>query len=72
MSDAEKIAQAFHESYERLAPIFGYKTREESNVPWKDVPAKNKFLMIAVVQDLLYEETIRPPQVNYEPFNRRS
>lgn len=50
---AEQIAQAFHETYERLAPDFGYKTREASAKPWADVPEQNKALMVAVVQALL-------------------
>lgn len=53
MSKAEKIAKAFHESYERQAPDHGYQTRERSAVPWEDVPEDNKSLMIAVAQDLL-------------------
>lgn len=53
MTTAEQIAQAFHESYERQAPEFGYKTREASAVPWEDVPEDNKRLMQAVVIDLL-------------------
>ena len=53
VDDAEKIAQQFHEHYERLAPSFGYKTREESAVPWSDVPDRNKQLMIEVVDTLL-------------------
>jgi len=50
---AERIAMEFHEEYEALAPGFGYRTREESAKPWRDVPEKNKKLMIAVVQSLL-------------------
>lgn len=50
---AEQIAQAFHETYERLAPDFGYKTREASAKPWAEVPEQNKALMTAVVQALL-------------------
>jgi hypothetical protein len=50
---AEQIAQAFHEAYERLAPDFGYKTREASAKPWAQVPEQNKSLMVAVVQSLL-------------------
>jgi hypothetical protein len=56
---AEEIAMAFHESYERQAPLFSYETREASAVPWRDVPANNKVLMIAVVQDLLDQGIIR-------------
>lgn len=53
MTEAEEIARAFHESYERLAPEFNYKTRERSAIPWDDVPENNKDLMIAVALDLL-------------------
>jgi hypothetical protein len=49
----ERIAQAFHEAYERLAPEFGYKTREASAVPWERVPKANRDLMCAVVEELL-------------------
>lgn len=59
MELAELIAMRFHETYERLAPEHGYKTREASAVPWADVPANNKALMIAVVQNLLDREVIR-------------
>ncbi len=59
MIAAEKIAKAFHESYERQASEFSYKTREASAKPWEDVPSNNKDLMIAVVQDLLDEGVIR-------------
>ena len=31
----EAVAAAFHEAYERLAPEYGYKTREESAVHWE-------------------------------------
>jgi hypothetical protein len=49
----EKIAREFHEAYERLAPSYGYETRDESAVPWDEVPSKNKSLMRGVVADLL-------------------
>jgi hypothetical protein len=49
----ESLAREFHETYERLAPEHGYKTREESAVAWEDVPAANKNLMIAVCDHLL-------------------
>jgi hypothetical protein len=47
------VAEAFHNSYERLAPDFGYKTREASAVPWEDVPEQNRSLMVAVAAELL-------------------
>jgi hypothetical protein len=52
---AEKLAQQFHETYERLAPQFGYETRKESAKPWSDVPDQNKQLMIAVCGEIIIE-----------------
>lgn len=52
-SDAEFVAQAFHEAYEELAPLHGYKTREASAVPWDEVPEANKSLMVNVAHHLL-------------------
>lgn len=52
-SDAEYVARAFHETYEELAPLHGYKTRDASAVPWEDVPEQNKALMINVAHHLL-------------------
>lgn len=48
----EQLAQLFHETYERLAPDFGYKTREASAKPWSEVPDQNKNLMIAVCAEI--------------------
>lgn len=50
---AEDLARRFHETYERLAPEFGYSTREASRKPWEDVPEQNRRLMIAVCAELL-------------------
>lgn len=47
------LAKRFHETYERLAPSFGYETREASAKPWDKVPAQNKALMIAVCAEIL-------------------
>lgn len=49
----EQLARDFHEAYERLAPEFGYKTRKESAVPWKEVPEQNRQLMIAVAAEII-------------------
>jgi hypothetical protein len=53
--DAEILARRFHETYERLAPSFGYTTRPETAVPWEQVPAPNRQLMVAVCEELLHE-----------------
>ena len=50
---AADLAQKFHESYERLAPKFGYETRKESAKPWADVPKQNQDLMTAVCAEML-------------------
>lgn len=60
MIDAERIAMAMHESYERHAPLVGYETREESRVPWEQVPLANRTLMIATAADLLKQGIIAP------------
>ena len=52
-TQAEYLAQLFHEYYEAMAPEFGYETRRASAVPWHDVPENNRRLMIAVCQKLL-------------------
>lgn len=61
---AEKLAEEFHETYESLAGEFGYKTRDESAVPWADVPDANKRLMIATCKKLL---ELTPPRLMPEP-----
>ena len=53
MSDPTRVARLFHETYERLAPSFGYETRKASAVPWDDVPENNRRLMIAVAAEIL-------------------
>ena len=53
MTIAEELAKRFHETYERLAPDFGYKTREASAKPWAEVPENNRNLMIAVCEEIL-------------------
>lgn len=52
---AESIASCFHRHYERLAPEYGYKTREASAVPWEDVPEESKSLMCATVRAVVAE-----------------
>jgi hypothetical protein len=58
LREAPRIAKAFHETYERLAPHFDYETRRDSGVPWAEVPEKNRLLMEGVVDELLSEKVI--------------
>jgi hypothetical protein len=62
----EALARLFHETYERLAPEHGYETREASAKPWRQVPANNRALMVAVCQHILAErgELARPGRDN--------
>jgi len=46
----EALARLHHETYERLAPEYGYKTRDATAVPWDEVPENNKELMLAVAR----------------------
>lgn len=59
-AEAERIARHFHEVYEELAPEEGYKTREQSAVPWEVVPAANKRLMVRTVDTMLRQGWIQP------------
>lgn len=48
----EALAERFHNYYEKLAPKYSYKTRDDSAVPWDDVPRDNKRLMIATCEQI--------------------
>lgn len=67
VSGPEFVARRFHEVYEELAPIYGYKTREESAVPWEDVPPVNKRLMVKVCSRLLHDGTIKHGKCRARP-----
>lgn len=58
---ADIIAAAFHDHYERLAPDYGYETREESRKAWGEVPERNRALMRATVRSLLNARIIATP-----------
>jgi len=51
-AEAVEAARLFHETYERLAPDFGYRTREASAKPWDEVPERNRALMIATCAEV--------------------
>ena len=60
------VAESFHETYESLAPSYGYKTREASAVPWSEVPQPNRMLMVAVAMALLETGVIAVPEVSLD------
>lgn len=51
MTPAERLARRFHDAYERLAPSFGYETREDTRA--FDPASANGRLMVAVCEELL-------------------
>lgn len=51
LSDPVAMAYSFHYEYERLAPMFGYKTREDTRV--FDSESPNGKLMVAVMKKLM-------------------
>lgn len=52
----EYIARRFHDTYERLAPCYGYVTRPETRE--FDPKSPNGRLMIAVVESLIHADVI--------------
>lgn len=61
---ADELARLFHETYEDLAPEYGYETRPESRFPWADVPKNNKMLMTEVARVILLRMAVVPPGDN--------
>ncbi len=51
------LALLFHDTYERLAPSFGYETREETRE--FDSGSKNGKLMIAVCTEIIKKLGLR-------------
>lgn len=49
-TDALRLATRFHETYERLAPSFGYETRQDTKKFDPETP--NGRLMVAVCAEL--------------------
>lgn len=74
---AEALARTFHETYEALAPHFGYETRPESAMEWADVPEPNRRLMIAVADSIFdrlatgFDLRVNGPRRAPSPFVRK-
>lgn len=50
---AEDLARFFHETYESLAPTYGWETQAASRTEWGDVPEANRNLMVATAEEVL-------------------
>lgn len=55
----EALARVFHDTYERLAPSFGYETREDTKQ--FDAATPNGRLMIAVCSEIITALALRAP-----------
>ena len=51
--NAKQLARLFHNTYEKLAPVYGYKTRKETRQFDENTP--NGRLMVAVCVEILKE-----------------
>lgn len=51
--DPAELARVFHDTYESLAPVYDYKIRTTSAVPWEDVLENNRKLLIATIEVVL-------------------
>jgi hypothetical protein len=60
VTDAERLARMFHETYEELAPSHGWETQERSRKDWDKVPAENRSLMVATAQRLIDQGVTLP------------
>ena len=49
---SEQLAKKFHDTYERLSIEYGWKTQEQCQVNFADLPKENRELMIAVVSEV--------------------
>lgn len=58
MTEAHKLAVLFHDTYERLAPKYGYETRKDTKKFKPTTP--NGKLMIAVASEVLAKQTKQP------------
>lgn len=62
MTDAVALARLFHDTYERLAPAFGYETRQDTKV--FDETSANGRLMTAVAGEVLRDLESRLAEAN--------
>lgn len=53
MTRVEQIAKAFHEAYERHSPGFFGKSGHLSVMPWEQVPAVYRRVMLATCEDVV-------------------
>jgi hypothetical protein len=52
---AHELATFFHDTYEMLAPDFGWTTSAGCVVPFDDLPDENRLLMLEVCERVLQE-----------------
>lgn len=50
MNSIDELARLMHDEYERQAKIVGWKTQEQCQVKFDDLPEANKKVMLALAQ----------------------
>lgn len=50
--NGEELAEWLHDTYERLAKQVGWKTQDGTSVKFKDLPEKNKSVMLRLAQGI--------------------
>lgn len=60
-AEAEKLARFFHNTYERLAPDYGYETRPETRT--FSPLTKNGKLMVAVCREVILHYPNAPEEL---------
>ena len=65
----EELAVLFHDTYERLAPSFGWITRKNTHCDFSALPDRNKALMLCVCQTILDALKADPPANGSVPAN---
>ena len=51
--NAERLARLIHETYERLAPGYGWHSNRPTACAWPDLPPNNQALMVATAAEVL-------------------
>lgn len=68
----EETARRFHDAYELFAPAFGWATQANSRKPWDELQPSIRNLMIAVVRNVLIEQTQSPQLQQEKPCSPKS
>ncbi len=60
MSEEEQLAKFFHTLFDALAPVYEYPTREDPRLPWDELPANYRRLMVEVCKRVILCWFVKP------------